>query len=661
MNRTIKSALALTVLVSTVISNAATHVFFRPQEVNAPREMVGQELFMNLCDMDKTNGVFSVVPEFTQSFRDGRIAECLIGNCSSSSNSCNNSCNGSGSSNDCATITISGSAVTTRGANDWLADYFGLPTDFQSTLTLKPRIRNFLVDLQFFLGLDELASGLYFKIHAPITWTQWNLRASENVIDAGVNTYIPGYFNATGVARSSLNAQALSYFTGSVPELNDLTSTGYVSPACIGNVTFDALQWGKFGCKDATKTRLADIEMALGWNFWCDEDYLVGLSIRFSAPTGNLPENEWLFSPVVGSEKHWKLGGALNAQAIFWRSEDEDRSFGVFLDARVQHLFKHCQKRTFDLCGLPNSRYMLAQRLGAQVVSTSPRPELATSVDTLGVEWQNEFFPVANLTASNVDINIAVEGDVALKFSYFSNNWEYDLGYNFYGRSCEKICRKSGCGTDPLATKQWTLKGDAQVVGFTNTSTYAYAGQNCVRLATSQSCATINTGVNLAQVNAGTTTLKAAQNPGVDKATPAVASAATGSGIVYASSGSTVLGQVDTSLTPVFITDASVDLSGTQTLTNKLFANISYSWNNNDDWTPFLGFGGEVEFAQGNSCGSNNSSNCAATGACNPATATTPTTTTTGCSSSCASSCGSCARCGLSQWGVWLKGGVAFN
>lgn len=658
MNRTIKSVLALTVLVSTAISNAVPHVFFRPQEVNAPREMVGQQLFMNLCDMDKTNGVFSIVPEFTQSFRDGRIADCLIGNCGTSScnTSCNNSC--SDSCNDGATVVISGSQVTGRGANDWMADYFGLPTDFKSTLTLKPRIRNFLVDLQFYLGLDELASGLYFKIHAPIVNTRWNLRASENVIAAGTNNYAAGYFNATGVARANLNAQALSYFTGSVPNLNDLTSAGYVSPACIGNVTFDALQYGKIGCKDATKTRLADIEMALGWNFWCDEDYLIGASIRFSAPTGNLPENEWLFNPVVGSEKHWKLGAGLNAQAIFWRSEDEDRSFGVFLDARVQHLFNHCQKRTFDLCGKPNSRYMLAQKLGAQTVSTSPRPELAQSVDTLLVEWQNEFSPVANLTASNVDIKIAVEGDVALKFSYFSHNWEYDLGYNFYGRSCEKICRKSGCGVDPLATNQWTLKGDAQVVGFTNGVTYAYQGQNCVRLATSQSCATINAGVNVSAAAATGATQVAIQNPGVDQKVLAVTSTATGGGSVYAVTSGTSL-PINTSLTPVFITDADVDLSGTQTLTNKLFANVSYSWRDNEDWTPFLGIGGEVEFAQGNNCASNNS--CATTGACNPATATTTTTTSTGCSSSCASSCGSCARCGLSQWGVWLKGGIAFN
>lgn len=660
MNRTIKSVLALTVLVSTAVSNAVPHVFFRPQEVNAPREMVGQQLFMNLCDMDKTNGVFSVVPEFTQSFRDCRIADCLFGNCDSSS-SCgtsNTSCNTSCGSSGCEAITISGSAVASRGANDWLADNFGLPTDYQSTLTVKPRIRNFLVDLQFFLGLDELASGLYFKIHAPIVNTRWNLRASEDQINAGSNNYAAGYFNSTGVARSNLNTSALAYFNGSVPVLNDITSAGYQNPGCIGNVTFDALNWGQISCKDKHKTRLADIEMALGWNFWCDEDYLAGVSIRFSAPTGNLPDNHFLFSPVVGSEKHWKLGAGFNGQAIFWRSEDEDRSFGVFLDARVQHLFNHSQCRTFDLCGKPNSRYMLAQKLGAQDVTG--RPVLTAATDTLQVEFANEFSPVANLTASNVDIKIAVEGDVALKFAYFCHNWEYDLGYNFYGRSCEKICRKSSCGTDPLATNQWTLKGDAQVVGFTCLSSYTYAGNRCVALATSQSCATINTGVNATTAAATGATFKAIQNPGVDQAVLALSSNQAGTTFSVCTDTTSNL-PINTSKTPVFITDADVDLSGTQTLTNKLFANVSYSWRDNEDWTPFLGIGGEVEFAMGNNCGSSSGSCCTTSTPCNPATATTTTTNSNGCSSSCGSACGSCARCGLSQWGVWLKGGVAFN
>lgn len=40
---------------------------------------------------------------------------------------------------------------------DWLADYFGLPRDCQSTVSFKPSISNFILDYSFYLGLDSWA------------------------------------------------------------------------------------------------------------------------------------------------------------------------------------------------------------------------------------------------------------------------------------------------------------------------------------------------------------------------------------------------------------------------------------------------------------------------------------------------------------------------
>lgn len=658
MKRTLKSFLALTVLVSAAPAFAAVPTFIpRSQSVNAAREMVGWQQFINLCDMDCTYGAFSITPEFTSSFRSGRLAQCLFG----TSACCND--------NDCgAAIKVSGSTVQGRAATDWLADYFGLPTDFQSTLTFNPRIRNFLVDLNLYLGLDELACGMYFRVHAPIVHTRWNLRFCENVTAKGVNDHLTGYFNVdtvaptvptctfNGVPRANLLNSASEFFSGARAPNLGFGAEGQA-------VTFQKLAASKFSldgcdCKGLNRTRLSDIEFALGWNFWCCEDYLVGLSIRASAPTGNKPCDEFFFAPLVGDGHHWKLGGGLNAQTIFWRSDCDDRSFGFFLDARVQHLFKACQNRVFDLCGKPNSRYMLAQRLGTFVTTN----HLTGASGAPGVEFRNEFAPVANLTRSNVDVEIAVEGDVALKFAYMSSCWEWDLGYEFWGRSCEKFCRRTGCGTDALADgATWALKGDAMVFGFTN------EGTNCdspVPLAATQSLATINAGRNGftgpgQQDPLTPLASRPTSNPGID--TPVLAVAVDGT-VFNDPINST---QTRTSVPPVFLSEASLDLSGTKGITHKIFANVSYAWTECEDWTPFLGIGGEVEFAQSD-CNDNCGTSCG-TNSCCPTTSTTTTTTSTSCcTTSCDTSCGSnsnscCQRCALSQWGVWVKGGIAFN
>lgn len=129
-----KKSLALLLCVSASLladscsTSVAPYFSIRSQSVNLPRTMVGQVDHVNRFDMEKFYGSFAVVPGYSQSFRDEAIARCLFGN----SLNC---------ANDCAQITISGRDASNRGSCDWLADYFGLPSDFKSTITFKPKIK----------------------------------------------------------------------------------------------------------------------------------------------------------------------------------------------------------------------------------------------------------------------------------------------------------------------------------------------------------------------------------------------------------------------------------------------------------------------------------------------------------------------------------------
>lgn len=646
MNQTTKVLCTLTALLSVVESQAVPFYTARSQSVNAAREMVGVEELINRCDVDHVYGIFSVTPEYTQTFRANRIASCLFG----SDLACTDDCGSS--------IAIQGSLVANRDPNAWLADYFGLPEDFSSAVSFKPRISNFLVDFDFYVGLDELACGLYFSIHAPVVHTRWDLNSCEVIANAGVLGYQEGYFSTLPVARANLLNRALDFFSGAaVPSnLNNDNTTLTGNTSLPATVAFQKLAFSRWAqdcdCSSLKKTRLSDVEFALGWNFWCCEDYLLGLQLRASAPTGNKPDSCYLFQPVVGSGGFWKLGMGLDFHSIFWRSECEDSSFGFYLHGNVQHLFETCQQRTFDLCAQgANSRYMLAQRLQPASTNSNPFPLAPANADAL--QFASEFAPVANLTTFNVDVKVAVEADIAAKFAYVCGNFGFDLGYDFYGRSCEKFCPKTGCSGTALDGKTWALKGDSQVFGFNFTGTTP--STRPIALAATQSTATIHSGVNnfetAATIRQNKTTIDNATlstNAAVDSAptVPVVAQRSSGNGA--ATPATSIVG----------LTVDHVAFDGTRAISHKLFTHLSYTWRDCEDWSPYVGIGGEVEFA---GCGSCN--DCDSCGSCNTCCPTTQTTTTaTGCcESSCGSRSGSCFKCVPSQWGVWFKTGVSFN
>lgn len=573
-------------------SDSNPYFSIRSQSVNAARELVGWQTHINLFDKDCLYGSFSITPEYTRSFRSGRIAEYIFGDDVTATSSK-------------GTLAISGSQADNRGSHDWLADYFGLPTDFKSEVTFKPRIENFLVDFNLYLGLDEWMCGLYFRIHAPVVYTRWDLRATEAVSAAGANGYAAGYMGKAAVDNATLRKDFLTAVDG--------TNT-------FGDMK-EALKYGKMSKDRDTKTRLSDIEAALGWNFWQCEDYHFGLAIRGSAPTGNRANAEYLFEPIVGNGNHWTLGGGVSAHAVLWRGCDEDHFFGVWLDANITHLFRTKQTRSFDLKNKPNSRYALLAEMSSTVgnnlfANTTNTAVVADDTSLAGGvvpshQYADKLLPVINVTTFDVNVSIDVQVDAALKFSYYNCGFEADLGYNLWARSGEKFkLRDSSTFTE----KKYVLKGDSYVYGF------SAADDAPIALSASQNTSDIHSGKNFPS---GFVAADAIRNPGIDNAYPAqiVAGGAANSTITYAP-GIAANSQTRTSKDPIFVKADDIDMSKTPSaMSHKLFGNISYNWDDCEDWIPFLGVGGEIEWA------GKYDSNYAA----------------------------------VSQWGVWIKGGISFN
>jgi len=602
-------------IISFQTAHAVSYYSIRSQSVNAAREYVGWQQYIYIPDEDRFYGSANLTFEYSRSFKPNNISECLFQNSIAGTNDCG------------SFIRVSGSNVPYRGSRDWLADYFGLPTDFQSILQFNPVIDNYILDFNFFFGFDEFVPGLFFRFHIPVVHTRWDLEFKETIINSGTNNgfYPAGYFTPSQVTLNNMLESVTAYMQGK-------------KPALTNNVKYNELTCGRFStdCSGLKETGVAEIQAILGYSFTNSDEYHFALGLRVCAPTGTRPNAMYLFKPIVGNGKHWELGGNLTAAYTFWHSMDAHSQASIQTVANITHMFNAHQTRCFDLCGEPNSRYMLAEKMSTPVIyNLAGEGPDGGPIDAV-YQFQGEFAPVANVTQSDVAVAIGVQADILLAFTFISNNFSFDIGYDFWGRTCEKITIREGCTPDNLNGRTWALKGDAFVYGFEHV--YGQVPLS-VPLSATERCATIHEGTN------GTLD---GLNAMIDNALPAVGDVSDMGGAfpLFAADmtppDTYPYNQTNTSIQPITLKECDLDLSGTKSLSNKLFAHVSYSWLECEDWTPYLGVGGEVEFGK-QGCSDRS-----------PIVPRCPPSNNTGC-------CGECIECTASFWGVWIKGGFTFN
>jgi hypothetical protein len=323
---------------------------------------------------------------------------------------------------------------------------------------------------------------------------------------------------------------------------------------------------------------------------------------------------------MVGNGGHWQLGAQFWGHYMVWRSENHKRSCTMTFLMNITHVFDADQTRVFDLCGKPNSRYMLAERLDSPVnnlrATVNPNDTNPANFLVPDAQFAGELSPVANLTTRNVKVSAAVNLDIITMVTYVKRNLSFDIGYNLWSRSCERIT-KLPCAT-PLTTQQWALKGTASAYGFTFAAVPPVPNNTAVALSATQSNATIHGGSAIDNDHFATATFGAGDTILNDNTTLAP-----------------IAQQAHTSLQPILICEDQLDLRHAQTrgLANKLFINVSYSWFNypNESYVPYIGGGLELTYGNKNVPQRDVMANFG------------------------------CLRCALSQWGVWLRGGFLYR
>lgn len=577
---------------------------FRSQGINLAREFAGWQQHTYKYNVRNWHGSFFLAPSYTQSTNGNAISSILFGpDLQHPENCCDEF------------IKISGSQVPLRNKHDWLADYFGLPTDFQSKIAIDPRIRNFILDMDLFLAFNWKCHNIFVQIHAPYVYSKWQLNFDETIMNKGSKDYTALYMTPASVSRNNLLRSASAFFAGQTPNLGQSV---IFDPLCCSKISND--------CENQHASHIADLQINIGTFPITDEEYHVGVALRTVIPTGTEINGEYTFQPIVGNGHHWELGGYGNIYVMLWQNEAETKKLTGHALAYLTYMFKTSQTRCFDLFDKPNSRYMLAQHL-----ESSPReqPQLSGNSNA-GTEFQNEFAPVANITSAKVFAGSNFQADAVFAITYTTGNLSVDLGYNYWFRGCEEVRIKDRCVPQALDGNSWALKGDAYVFGFATDAPYP---TDTVRLAATEQRATIRSGTN--NYPTGVNGNSSFQNGGVDNLINAEWDNPDplGSTIVTAINNK----QMFTSQKPLFLTVDSIDLTGTQGRSDKLFAHVNYTWQYNKTYSFFLGFGGEYEI-----------------GKC---------TTISDDHKDCFTSCiiDDCLESSLSQFGVWIKGGFSFK
>lgn len=595
-----------------------TFISPRSQGFNTPRVISGWDTITHCPTQENLYSTYGFVIEPTVSFRSERINQCLFGQ---------DIVRKDGDDTEWKDfIIVSGSQTEHRSPNkDWLADYFGLPTDFSSVVRFQPRVNNVIVEAQSFWGFNNIAKGLYAEIFLPLVYTNWKLDIGEAVINRGNNGYAPGYFNPNGVERSDLLNAFSHYISGyNVPQIDDLT--------------FQPLTQGKMSPCSRRAVHFAELRANLGYDWFIHDLHHIGIKTQLAIPLGTRPHGEFLFEPVVGNGHHYELGLGITAHARAWENVTTDERVDFFIDITVNHMFKTTQRRAFDVKGKPNSRYMLAEKM------TSNVSDNLTGMGTItSYQFDREVSSIVNFTTRDIVVDSNAQADIALSLSYTYKRNYWTIGYDAWKRGCENISLKN-CNEFP--ENMWAIKGDAQIYGFIgdqpNPSDLPIG--TAIALSATESQATINYGKNLPKQGVSSNEAEriieiqtAQKNPNIDFPQPAfagnnqylVASPLLRQGFEGQANNTTIANQINTSIQPVLITLADLDLNSAATsgFSHKLFTHFDHQIHTHGRAESHIGFGSEIEF--GRQAG------------LPPAIGDDK-----------------CINCALSQWGVWLKGSV---
>lgn len=504
-----------------------------------------------------------------------------------------------------STLVFTGSQVANRQPTALIADYFGMSQSADVRVAFSPLIQYHRFNIGLTLGLNNICDGIWLQFNLPVVHTKWELRHD---CDNTCNSGCPSACSTGTLPTDNFPAGYMDLLATPAAPLTTVE-------AALQGRAFGAMKtdwnFGAFcGC-DQEDTELAFVDVKLGYNFYECPDYHIGAYLKVNAPTGtrlDCTHAKCIFNPIIGDD-HWKLGAGLTAHAEIYNCDDA-HTVTAYFEGYVVHPFERNQARSFDLNNGVMSRYMLLKFFKKN--------------STTGLQYNPDLGLVnaIDYTTRKVKVGIDVQGEALLEFVYRNEcGLAAGLGYNFYGRSHEKICRlccpcRGDIDDNPVGIKGCSV---VQAQGFTTTGTpeiisgtqptpqpIAYTVAATQSNATITSCGAVDNAKALHIASTGTQDgfvyvdnllNKVTITPGTTLVSDvAIAeTSATGTLAIDPTTGA-VTGLTNA---PVLLTVNDLNLSSGEApsqVVHKIYGHLDYYWTD-CDWTPYIRGGLEVEFA----------------------------------------------------------------
>lgn len=312
------------------------------------------------------------------------------------------------------TITIGEQSKAPNSPNfpDVLAsnlNIFTVEDNYLATITLSPQQTTVGGAFDFrwsFWRSEEKGRGFWLEVLLPFARVKNQLNLTENPI------------------TTSAPDTTISDATG-VPVFNNATEA-FKQAAWL----FDKIDDSASAMK---RTRVSDMEIKLGYE-WIDyEPYHVESYLGFLAPTSKTETAEYLWAAQPGFGGYWGIMWGSAGGMNIYNNDEKEFSVRFETNCHSQYLFRKNQVRTLDLKNKPWSRFL------PLYVNQAQAQEAASLIPTNLINAQNLATPGVNVLTRTVQVTPGFMFDHNSAFVLSWKKFEFEAGYNLFGRQGEDI------------------------------------------------------------------------------------------------------------------------------------------------------------------------------------------------------------------------------
>lgn len=230
-------------------------------------------------------------------------------------------------------LSVKGDTAPNAIKRDVRAEWFGLPSNFESEFTMSPRQKQYGAWFELEQELSKYTSCSFFEplwigIALPVQQVRNEMQFFEQQI------------KNPGTEPANMRE-------------------AFARPQ---------LMFGKVGPKKKTKTKIPEIIFRMGSHMLARDGFIIDLYSTFIIPTQKRQDAEFLFDPFLGHNRHFGFSaGAFFNLPFTEHCSCIDASF--FLALENTFFFRNNQYRSIDIKNKPWSRYMLLNDIDGCVIN----------------------------------------------------------------------------------------------------------------------------------------------------------------------------------------------------------------------------------------------------------------------------------------------------